>query len=121
MKSLRKNWKLLSLSLLLTGSLLSGNVFAGDVETVVTDALERAGGDITLAADLLARDVVLLVGEVEVLSADVSMRDNSISILQEHVDIVEPSFLEKLTNSTIFKITLFVVGVELGRRMVIVK
>lgn len=91
------------------------------METVVADALERAGGDIVLAADLLARDVVSMAGEVELLEADVSMRDNSISILQQHVDIVEPSFLEKLTNSTIFKITLFVLGVELGRRMVLVK
>lgn len=88
---------------------------------MIEDALKRAGGDITLAADLLAADVVMLTGEVEVLGRDMQVCENSVAALKEYNEIVEPSFLEKLTGSTIFKVGLFIVGVEVGRRMVLVK
>ena len=123
MRSWIRSWKLFRTSLLLIVFLLCGTAYSGEEETktVVEDALERAGGDLILAADLLAEDVVLLVGEVEQLEHDGKIKDNTIIVLEEHLDIVEPGFLKRITDSTLFKVTLFVVGVEVGRRMVVVK
>ena len=88
------------------------------MEAVVEAALDRANGDLELALKYLGEDVVLFSGEVIVLERDVQIANNTVAVLQEYKEAVEPGFLEKLSNSTVFKVTLFVGGVWLGREMV---
>lgn len=106
---------------MLIAMLTCGTASATDESAVIEDALKRAGGDTGLAMELLARDVVLFSGEVILLENDIEHRDNTILGLREYKEAVEPSFLKKLSDSTVFKVGLFILGVEVGRQMVLVK
>lgn len=97
---------------------MCGNVYAQDAGAVVEDALDRSNGDVEAAMLLLAQDVVLFTGEIEHLEYDNRIQANTISILEQREDVKNPSFLEKLGNSTVFKVGLFVLGAYVGREMV---
>jgi len=100
---------------------MCANVYAQDAEALVDHALGKTNGDYEAAALLLAQDLVLFTGEIELLERDTAIQANTISILMQRNDVEKPSFIEKLGNSTVFKVGLFALGVYVGREMVKVK
>lgn len=74
----------------------------------------KGGGDTEVALDLATKDLLLMADDQALLEHDVATRDARIKRLEADLEVVEPDFLEKLGNSTVFKIGLVVLGMKLG-------
>ena len=114
----KKNW----LSLLLIGSLLLcfEPIHAG-TNGIVDDALARAENDTTMALQLLAGDLLTLADDNAYLTRDLYVATSHVQLLETREKLTDPPWWEKVSNSSIVKVGLFLVGVEVGRRMVLVK
>lgn len=90
-------------------------------EQLVEDYVARANGNTELALDMMARDIILFTNDGIAMEHTIKVQEGTISVLKEREEAKRPGILERLSNSTVFKIGLFVGGVYLGREMVQVR
>lgn len=93
------------------------NALSSDVEDLVADYLNRAEAADTTAHELMARDLLLLTWDQESLEYKLEIADQEIQFLQNKIKREEPSFLDKLGNSSLVKVGLFLLGVKLGTEL----
>lgn len=95
--------------------LLHSPVLASDdAEQLSEYYLDQANGDYEEALRLISADLALMTFDVEMLEHSNEILHNSVDVLKRTIEYKEPSWTEKLTNSSFFKIVLFVGGVWLG-------
>ena len=86
-----------------------------DQATVLADDyLAQAGGSPEGALELMARTIIILTGDVEYLEWLDGKKTAKLNYYEDKIKREEPSFLDKLGNSSLFKILLFVAGVYVG-------
>jgi hypothetical protein len=111
-----QSWRQNVAVVLLIVFVCSGTVLAQEDGTsdLLQDYLDRAGGDVSVALELAVRDNVWLVGNSENLEHDLAYEAAKIKRLEDDLDSVEPTFLEKIGNSTVFKVALMFGAFKLG-------
>jgi hypothetical protein len=80
----------------------------------VAEYLSKANGDLGVALELAAKDTVWLVGESENLEHDLAYSEIKVQRLKDDLDSMEPTLLQRIGNSTVFKVALIYGAFKLG-------
>jgi hypothetical protein len=90
------------------------SVRSQDVAPLIEDYVAKAGGDQAVALELMAKDLLILTWNQEATEHRQEILDQNVQFLANKIKREEPSLLDRLGNSSLFKVSLFAFGVYVG-------
>ena len=92
-----------------------------EVTILLQDRMALASGDPMVAIYNVVEENLELAGDAIYLERDLAVARGWGEMLEKQLALADPPWWEKVWDHDLMKVVLFVLGVELGRRFVVVK